>query len=61
MSKIAPAVIALAALAASPAIAHVTLEKRQAPVGSYYKAVFAVPHGCAGWRRSSYACKSLKA
>src|SRR6476660_5710163 len=48
MSKIAPAVIALAALAASPAIAHVTLEKRQAPVGSYYKAVFAVPHGCAG-------------
>ena len=22
--------------------------KRQAPVGSYYKAVFAVPHGCAG-------------
>ena len=48
MSKIAPAVIALAAFAASPAIAHVTLEKRQAPVGSYYKAVFAVPHGCAG-------------
>src|SRR6478736_1973537 len=48
MSKIAPAVIGLAALAASPAIAHVTLEKRQAPVGSYYKAVFAVPHGCAG-------------
>ena len=48
MSKFAPAVIALAALAASPAIAHVTLEKRQAPVGSYYKAVFAVPHGCAG-------------
>jgi uncharacterized protein YcnI len=48
MSKFAPAVIALAALAASPAIAHVTLEKRQAPVGSYYKAVFAVPHGCSG-------------
>ena len=48
MSKIAFAVITLAALAASPAAAHVTLEKRQAPVGSYYKAVFAVPHGCAG-------------
>ena len=48
MSKIAFAVIALATLAASPAAAHVTLEKRQAPVGSYYKAVFAVPHGCAG-------------
>ena len=28
--------------------AHVTLENRQAAVGSYYKAVFAVPHGCAG-------------
>ena len=48
MSKIAFAVTTLAALAASPAAAHVTLEKRQAPVGSYYKAVFAVPHGCAG-------------
>jgi periplasmic copper chaperone A len=48
MLKIAPAAIALAALAASAANAHVTLEKRQAPVGSYYKAVFAVPHGCAG-------------
>ncbi|MGF6309276.1 uncharacterized protein YcnI [Bradyrhizobium sp. i1.8.4] len=41
--------IATAALfAASPAIAHVTLEGKQAAVGSYYKAVFAVPHGCAG-------------
>jgi uncharacterized protein YcnI len=35
-------------LAASPASAHITLENRQASVGSYYKAVFAVPHGCAG-------------
>jgi uncharacterized protein YcnI len=34
--------------AASPASAHVTLENRQATVGDYYKAVFAVPHGCAG-------------
>jgi periplasmic copper chaperone A len=40
--------MALAMLAASPASAHVTLENRQATVGSYYKAVFAVPHGCAG-------------
>ena len=48
MSKAALIVTALAALAASPAVAHVTLEKRQAPVGSYYKAVLAVPHGCAG-------------
>jgi uncharacterized protein YcnI len=37
-----------ATLTASSAGAHVTLENRQAPVGSYYKAVFAVPHGCAG-------------
>ena len=35
-------------LAASSASAHVTLENRQASPGSYYKAVFAVPHGCAG-------------
>jgi periplasmic copper chaperone A len=40
--------IALVALAASSASAHVTLENRQATVGTYYKAVFAVPHGCAG-------------
>jgi uncharacterized protein YcnI len=37
-----------AALAALPASAHITLENRQASPGSYYKAVFAVPHGCAG-------------
>jgi uncharacterized protein YcnI len=36
------------AIAASSANAHVTLENRQAAPGSYYKAVFAVPHGCAG-------------
>lgn len=40
--------VAAAALAASPALAHITLEGKQATVGSYYKAVFAVPHGCAG-------------
>ena len=48
MPKAACVVVVLAAVAASPAVAHVTLERRQAPVGSYYKAVFAVPHGCAG-------------
>jgi uncharacterized protein YcnI len=37
-----------AMLAASSANAHITLENRQASPGSYYKAVFAVPHGCAG-------------
>jgi uncharacterized protein YcnI len=40
--------IALATLAASSASAHILLENRQATVGTYYKAVFAVPHGCAG-------------
>ena len=41
-------VAAAALFIATPALAHVTLENRQAAVGSYYKAVFAVPHGCAG-------------
>jgi uncharacterized protein YcnI len=36
------------ALAAGPAFAHVTLETGEAPVGSPYKAVFRVPHGCDG-------------
>jgi uncharacterized protein YcnI len=40
--------LAGATLAASLANAHVTLENRQATPASYYKAVFAVPHGCAG-------------
>ncbi|UVO40079.1 YcnI family protein [Bradyrhizobium arachidis] len=47
MSKI-PRLILMAALAASPAAAHVYLEGKQATVGASYKAVFAVPHGCAG-------------
>src|SRR6202035_238763 len=38
----------VAVLAASSASAHITLETRQATIGSSYKAVFAVPHGCAG-------------
>lgn len=37
-----------ASLLASPAFAHVGLEPKQATIGSSYKAVFAVPHGCAG-------------
>ena len=40
--------IAFAVLLGSPAGAHITLEGKQAAVGSYYKAVFAVQHGCAG-------------
>src|SRR5580704_11507213 len=38
----------VATLAASSASAHITLENRQATIGAGYKAVFAVPHGCAG-------------
>jgi uncharacterized protein YcnI len=41
-------IVAATTFAALPAGAHVTLENRQASPGSYYKAVFAVPHGCAG-------------
>ncbi|MGY4624231.1 YcnI family copper-binding membrane protein [Bradyrhizobium sp. USDA 4486] len=41
-------VIVLGTLAATPAGAHVFLETKQATVGTSYKAVFAVPHGCAG-------------
>src|SRR5436190_2796953 len=40
--------IAAVLLTAGAAHAHVTLENRRAAVGSYYKATFAVPHGCAG-------------
>lgn len=39
---------AAAAALAAPAFAHVTLEKGEAPVGSTYKAVLRVPHGCEG-------------
>lgn len=39
--------LALTALAA-PASAHVTLEKGEAAVGTSYKAVLRVPHGCQG-------------
>ncbi len=37
-----------AVLAASTASAHVTLQGREATIGSSYRAVFVVPHGCAG-------------
>jgi len=39
---------AIAGFAASPAGAHISLENRQAAIGGPYKAVFVVPHGCAG-------------
>jgi periplasmic copper chaperone A len=40
--------VALLALATSPVSAHVSLETKQATVGASYKAMFSVPHGCAG-------------
>lgn len=50
-SRLGPALAAAVlpvALLATPAAAHVTLEKAEAPVGSYYKAVLKVGHGCQG-------------
>jgi uncharacterized protein YcnI len=32
----------------SSALAHVTLERQEAPIGASYKAVLRVPHGCEG-------------
>jgi uncharacterized protein YcnI len=45
-----PAVLAAASLAAlaSPAFAHISLETPGAAIGSAYKAVLRVPHGCDG-------------
>jgi uncharacterized protein YcnI len=40
--------VVAAAVLTSPAGAHVTLQNREATPASYYKAVFSVPHGCAG-------------
>jgi uncharacterized protein YcnI len=40
--------IAGALACGSLASAHITLESQQAPIGSFYKAVLRVPHGCAG-------------
>lgn len=40
--------IATLGMAGAPAFAHVTLERSEAPVGSTYKAVLRVPHGCDG-------------
>jgi uncharacterized protein YcnI len=36
----------LIVLASSAALAHVTLEQQEAPVGAPYKIVLRVPHGC---------------
>jgi uncharacterized protein YcnI len=41
-------IAAAAVLGPSAAFAHITLQDKQAPVGSPYKAVLRVPHGCSG-------------
>ena len=41
-------VLIAALLAASRVNAHVTLQGREAAIGADYRAVFVVPHGCAG-------------
>ena len=46
--KCAAAFIAVSLCAPAGVSAHVTLETKQARVGSYYKAVLRVPHGCHG-------------
>jgi uncharacterized protein YcnI len=40
--------VATMVAAATPALAHVTLEAQEARVGASFKAVVRVPHGCAG-------------
>ena len=48
-TSIPGAILAAAAvLGPSAAFAHITLQDKQAPVGSPYKAVLRVPHGCSG-------------
>ncbi len=43
------ALVAVLSLTAfNVASAHVTLDKKEVPVGSFYKAVLTVPHGCDG-------------
>lgn len=49
--------LGLAAAFASPALAHVTLGQESAPAGSYYKAVFRVPHGCEGSATTSVSIR----
>ena len=40
--------LAAALLAATPATAHVTLDREEAPAGSYVRLAIRVPHGCEG-------------
>ena len=48
MNKCFLSAAALLVLGTNAAFAHITLEIQEAPVGSTYKAVLRVPHGCDG-------------
>ena len=48
MLKRTLATVAALALGSSAALAHVSLQLTEAPVGSTYRAIFQVPHGCEG-------------
>ena len=48
MARIAVTSVVSLLFASSFAIAHVTLETREAKAGTGYKAVLKVPHGCDG-------------
>ncbi|MGX5840051.1 YcnI family copper-binding membrane protein [Mesorhizobium sp. ArgA1] len=48
MNKYLLSAAACLVLGTSAAFAHITLETQEAPVGSTYKAVLRVPHGCDG-------------
>jgi uncharacterized protein YcnI len=49
--------VATIVAAATPALAHVTLEAQEARVGASFKAVVRVPHGCAGSATSAIRIK----
>jgi uncharacterized protein YcnI len=48
MKKIGILLAAFVTMAISPAEAHITLERGEAPAGAPYKIVLRVPHGCEG-------------
>ncbi|THK36460.1 DUF1775 domain-containing protein [Ensifer sp. MPMI2T] len=48
MFKTFIATAAILALGTGAALAHVSLQVKEAPVGSTYKAILQVPHGCEG-------------
>ena len=53
----AAAAVAILAALVSPALAHITLETAEAPVGSGYEAVLRVPHGCDGQATTAVTLK----